>query len=105
MRTTQLENDTQLEVNKMLEGGMILISPSELNEKLDKLGYKVDKSKCFNYQNKSNEIHYAAKHVNIVHKDSEKCFSNVDSPKNKLKELQEIRRDYFVFEDGVIWEL
>ncbi len=96
---------TQLEVDRMIAGGMILISSRELVKKLDELDYKISESDSFFYQNKLNKIHYAAKHVSIVHKCSGKSFANIDSSKEKLKELQEIRSNFFVFENGRVWEL
>lgn len=100
-----METTTQQEVNRMVAAGMTLISSKELVKKLDELGYKISKPDSFLYQNKLNKIHYAAKHVNIVHKGSGKSFANIDSSKEKLKELQEIRLNFFVFENGRVWEL
>ena len=96
---------TQQEVDNMLASGMIQISSKELNRKLKELGYEISKDLSFCYFNKLNKIHFKAKSIGIIHKESGKSFANIASPKDKLKELQEIRFNNFVFEKGRIWGL
>ncbi len=103
--TNKLNIQTKTEVQRMLNNGMTQIDKDELEARLDILGYYINKRDTFNYTNSGNAITYKAKSVAINHKKSQACFSNTDSPRDTLKELQHLRCNYFVFFRGIIWEL
>jgi hypothetical protein len=100
-----MKDETNLEVERMLSGGMEMISKRELMMRAEKCGYKIDPSTSFNYTNGANLHTYKARSVGWRHAASGIRFSHVSAPRDTLPELQEIRHNCFVFERGRIWEL
>jgi hypothetical protein len=100
-----LTEETKKEVRRMLEDGMIQLSKNELLDKLLSLGYTLNVTNCFNYINSANTITHRAKSIDIKLIVGGKSFSHIDADKTFLPQLQEIRLNYFVFENGRIWEL
>ena len=103
--TIHLRESTLAERNRMLAGGMKEITIEELIKAVCDLGYYINSDDSFNYVNSGNQITYKARSIAIRHSISDECFSNIYSPKDKLPELQKIRRNCFVFSNGHIWEL
>lgn len=89
----------------MIDAGAERLTPRQLTERLDLAGYQVHKPDCFNYTNKANSITYKARAMGYKHKASGARYAHVDAPRNTLPQLQEIRRNCFVFERGRLWEL
>lgn len=108
----KLQDSTQKEVEGMLKCGMKKITPAEFREAIDMLGFKVSEIDTFFYINPKQACHYTyrAKALYIIEKSTGLGFGNVESDcyKNRdngvLDQLQEFRRETFVFERGVIWE-
>ena len=103
----QLEETKQYR-EKLLGDGLIELSKTEFEEMLKELGYKIDKSMCLDYFNNLNEDHYNAR--SMAYRDIktgqswahyEQEFTNGENQ----KKLQAIRRNYFVYNNGRIWEL
>ena len=105
LEADKLDKQTQEEVQRMLDSGMIEIDKKELEKRLDALGYYISKLVSFNYVNCSNQTPYKAKHAAIYHKVSMRGFANKLSPNTTLDRLQELRCNHFVCSNGVIWEL
>lgn len=97
-----LEQSTLTEVDRMKAAGMEQLTIEEFTRRVCALGYFQRFS--FNYVNTANAHSYKARSVSILHAKSEKSFANTDSPRDRLPELQEIRRNTFVFHAGRIWE-
>lgn len=101
-----IQYETQQEVNSMLESGMKQLTPDQLTEQLELLGYKVDKNLSFNYLNSSNERTYQARSIYLRHKGTGLGFANVDAPRDAaFNTLQWVRLNCFVFSQGRIQEL
>lgn len=106
------EREQQINTEKykiiLLSQGMEQIAESELIEKLNTLGYKIDKPMCHNYYNNLNENHYLAKSMNYIDiksKQSAFHFEQSFANSNNLEKLQKIRLNYFVFDGKRIWDL
>lgn len=103
----QIKNTLQKR-NILLEEGYEEISVDEFEKKLSQLGYKINKSDCFNYYNDLNEDHYLARamaYIDIKTKQSYAHYQQSISNFENLEKLQKIRKHYFVFENNTIWEL
>lgn len=101
-----IEDSTKKEVAQLTLIGMKKISSDILKSELTKLGYEINQKLSFNYVNSSNENTYKAKSVYIgMLGNSELSFANIYANRDNIKHLQEIRQNYFVFENGRIWEL
>lgn len=100
-----LTESTQAERKRLLAGGMREATIEQLAHEICALGYYLCPDDSFSYTNTGNPITYRARAISIKHSVSGKCFSNTDSPKDKLSELQAIRRNTFAFVAGRIWEL
>ena len=100
-----LKDETQRERSRMLSGGMIEVSKAKINEMLTEIGYKIKGVNCFDYINTGNDITYRAKSIDLVLEISGISFSNINANRDNLPALQNIRRNYFAFENGRIWEL
>ncbi len=99
------EDTTQQERIRMLAGGMEEWPRRRLEESLDAIGYAIQRANSFNYINTGNAITYKARSIYIVVKGTGMSFANINANRDKLPELQEIRRSVFCFERGRIWEL
>lgn len=107
--TKQIQHEsTLIERNNLFASGMEEITEAELLQKLELLNYKIDNSCCFNYFNSSNDTHYKARAMAYNDKKTGQswahCEQNFSNEQNQ-KELQKIRKNYFVFTSGRIWEL
>lgn len=101
-----IAESTKKEVASLLLIGMQKISSSNLKVELEKIGYEINDDLCFNYINSANENTYKAKSISIgMLGNKGLSFANIYAPKDNIKLLQEIRQNYFVFENGRIWEL
>lgn len=99
------ENISDKEVHDMQKSGMIELKECELIDMLDNLGYKINHKYTFNYINNLNENTYKAVSIDIVCKDTDLSFSHIDADKTNLSKLQIIRKNFFVYKNGRIWEL
>jgi len=86
---------------------MTEISMAELSRMVTAIGYKIDPSMCCNGVSKcltgpdaGRQYHYRS--IGYKHVATGLCFANVNAPKDTLPQLQEIRRNYFVFSAGRI---
>lgn len=95
---------TAAHVQSMIQAGMERISKRELEIRLENLGYKLGSSFCYENNLNAGEF-WKAKSFQIIEKSSGLSFAHIDAPKKNLKELQEIRFNCFVFENGRIWEI
>ena len=106
-KQTETEN-TLKEKARMINAGMQEITETELLQMLKNLNYKIDSSNCFNYFNSSNSTHYKARAMayndNKTGQSWAHCEQSLSNAENQA-ELQKIRRNYFVFTAGRIWEL
>lgn len=101
-----IEYSTKREVEQLVLAGMQEISVDNLKNEIARLGYEINTQLTFNYINSANENTYKAKSVNIgILGNKELSFANIDAPRDNLKKLQEIRKNYFVFKNGRVWEL
>lgn len=98
------QNPTLLRVQSMIQAGAVQISKRGLETLLEAIGYKLGDSFCYTNNLNAGES-WRAKSFQIVEKTSNLSFAHVDAPKTNLKALQEIRFNYFVFENGKIWEI
>ncbi len=99
-----IEGATLEEVESMKKAGMRQVTPRWLDESLEVIGYKLKHS--FNYNNVGNSPRkWKAKSVEFIDTRTGKGFANIEANKDKLPELQEIRFNNFVFQNGRIWEL
>ena len=106
LRNSELKESTQLEVNDMLDAEMTQLTPSELNDLINPLGYSISKTPMtFNYVNTGNKRHYKAKSVHIKVTGTDLSFANIKADRTNLKALQDIRFNCFVFTNGRIWEI
>lgn len=97
---------TLKEVEDMIKSGMIQLSKSEYIEMLDTFGYKMGpKYMELRYVNNLNEGRIWNEFTfDIVEKDTRLSFAHVDARKDlNFKKLQDMRMNYFVFENNVIW--
>mgnify|MGYP001151303482 CR=1 FL=1 len=101
----QLKKSTIQEYYNLVESGKQDIHISELEFMLDEIGYYIDQNDSFNYINNLNEIHYNARSISIKDKHTKLDFSNINANRDNLAKLQQIRKDYFCFYRGRIWEL
>ena len=98
--------DTQKEIESMVNAGMTQLTKNDFLNELNRLGYQVYKTNCFNYINGSNENTYKAKSIYIVENDSGLSFANIDARRDdNFKALQKMRFECFVYDSGRIWEL
>lgn len=106
-RTAYVEQSTQAERRRMLDGGMIELSYNDWLARVALYGYRVERDTCFDYVNGANEIAYKARCVsNYVRISDGLGFAHVDGTRDgKFRALQQMRRDCFVFERGRIYEL
>ena len=102
---TQLKYQTQHEINRLLKAGMNKLSASQFNEMIHEVGYKINPPNCFYYINTSNEFVYSAKALDYTHINSGIGYAHINAPSDSLPKLQNIRRNYFVVNNGRIWEL
>lgn len=99
-------NDINAEINQMLNAGMAQLSLMEMFNKIDSLGYKIDKSMSFCYFNQGNANHWAAKSCYVVEKDTGLSFANINAREDEnYKALQELRRSTFTLHKGRLWEI
>lgn len=104
-RSPEYSNQKTLErVNSLLSAGAQKISSRELKERLSNIGYSLGESFCYDNNLNAGEF-WRAKSFQIIENSSKLSFAHIDAPKKNLKELQAIRQDYFVFENGKIWEI
>lgn len=96
---------TKNEVARMIAAGMEQLTPRQLEERLERCGYRVDKESCFCYTNTANELSYKAKAMGYRHIASGGRFAHIDTPRDTLPTLQGLRFGSFVFHNGRIWEL
>lgn len=101
----RLKKQTLQEKERMIAAGMRCISPTQLREEINLLGYKISNDNSFQYLNTGNAITYYARSVSIVEIKTNHCFSNIAADKTNLPALQAIRFNTFCFENGRIWEL
>ena len=107
--TKQTQHESTIkERDNLLTVGMQEITETELLQMLKNLNYKIDSSNCFNYFNSSNSTHYKARAMayndNKTGQSWAHCEQSLSNAQNQA-ELQKIRRNYFVFTAGRIWEL
>ena len=100
-----IDKGTKGECERLLAMGMVEITPEELVAKLADLGYDIEPEETFDYDNRSNAIHYRARSVAIRHKASGLSFAHIHCDRSKLAELQQLRLYNFVFAENRIWEL
>lgn len=106
MKTTDfITEQTERERQRLIAAGTEQWTKRRLLESLDALGYKVDPTASFNYNNMGNEIPYKARHIYIVEKKNGLSFANINAERPNYEQLKEIRRNVFCFENGRIWEL
>lgn len=99
--------DTKREYESMLAAGCTPMTPAELAEKLDELGYRIsdENGDCFNYLNTHNKIVYNARSIYIVDKKTGLSFANINACRDRLTELQQLRLNAAVMSNGRVWEL
>lgn len=102
------QEETELYRLILIAEGMEEISLSDLIDMITPLSYKIDNAMCHNYYNNSNEHNYLARSMHYMDTKTKQSyahytqsFSNADN----LKQLQKIRRNYFVFDKGRILDL
>lgn len=100
-----LASETAREVERMKAGGMEEISRAELVNRAAAAGYRINPDMCFNYVNIANEITHKARSIGWKHIASGMNAFHVETPHDTLHELQEIRHNCFVFQNGRVWEL
>lgn len=98
-----LAADTERYRQEMVAHGMQQWTPRRLLEELDALGYKIDRAGSFSYNSYGNEIPFAARSLRIAEKDTGIGFANIKANGLNIRELQEIRRNTFVFYRGRLW--
>lgn len=99
-----IEESTLEEVEFLKRAGMRQVTKRWLEESLHAIGYKMKHS--FNYDNNANPPRrWRAKSVEFIDTRTGHGFANINANRDKLPELQAIRRECFVFEKGRIWEL
>lgn len=97
------ENGTIEEIKRMENCGCERLSVNELNEKLNSLGFKIEKSNSFYYTNTSNENKYNAYSCYIVDIKTKLSFAHIDFGNNsdeheRLEQLRPLRINYFAVE-------
>ena len=102
---TLLKHQTQQEIDRLLNAGMDKLSASQFNDMIREVGYKINPPNCFYYINTSNEYTYSAKALDYIHINSGIRYAQITAPRDTPPKLQEIRRNYFVVNNGRIWEL
>lgn len=101
-----IADSTKKEVAQLILIGMKKISSDNLKIELANIGYEINPELTFNYINSANGNPYKAKSVCIgILGNKGLSFANINAPRDNIKQLQEIRQNYFVFENGRIWEL
>lgn len=102
-----MDKHTAEEIERVKACGMREIPRAAFLAELDRLGYSLIESDCFNYRNTCNEIPYDARSVSYYReKDTGKRAFHVDARRDdKFRELQKIRRECFVVSRGRIWDL
>lgn len=98
------QKSTLARVQSMLQAGMEQISGRELEIRLESIGYKLGDSFCYENNLNAGEF-WKAKSFSIVEISSGLSFAHVDAPKKNLKDLQELRQSFLVFENGRVWEI
>lgn len=101
------EEETQRERNNRLEYSEE-ITEEELNKILIELGYKISNSMSFNYYNTGNPQHYKARSIYIIDIKTKQSFAHFEQEftnRENQEKLQKVRRNYFVFSKGRIWDL
>ena len=79
---------------------------NELLKELSRLGYKIDSSLSFNYNNNLNRETYKARSIYIIEDDSKLNFANIHARRDSnFKALQNIRFRVEVIDHGRTWEL
>lgn len=99
------KDETDKELARMLAAGAVLITPRELNLRLEAIGYRIEPWMCFSYFNTANEFNYKARSMSYTEISTGQGYANVRADGRTLAQLQEIRRTSFVFHRGRIWDL
>ena len=106
-KVRQIE-ETIKERQSLLNSGMEEISEADLIQLLKDLDYKIDKSSILDYYNTMNDQHCLERSLGYIDtKTGQSAFHFEQSFTNEanLKELQKIRRNFFVFKNNRIWSL
>ncbi len=99
-----LAQDTKDYVKWSLENGMVAVTSRALKEMLGVLGYKLKHEFC--YVNGMNYPHrWSASAKGIIDTRTGLSFANINANRDKLEDLQDIRRSHLVFENGRVWEI
>jgi hypothetical protein len=107
VKQTQKE-ETELYRRYLSNSGMEEITKDEFLAMLEELNYKIDKSMCTSYYNNYNALNYLAYGLSYTDKKTKLSYAHYtqrDSNHENLDKLQKIRSNYFVFENGRIWDL
>lgn len=99
------KDETEQELARMLAAGAVRISPRELNLRLESIGYRIEPRMCHSYFNTANEFNYKARSMSYTELSTGAGYANVRADHKTLPQLQELRRHYFVFNRGRIWDL
>lgn len=101
-----MTDNTETEITRLLDTGMVNVSLDEFLEKLDSLGYEIDNYSSFNYVNNLNQVTHKARSIYIREKDTGRYFAHVESRRDdNFRALQEIRKDWLIVHRNRIWEI
>ena len=101
-----LTEGTNREYEEMLKAGCTPYSWAELLNAISALGYALDRTLGFVYNNMSNKNKYRAKSIGIIEADTKLHFSHLEARRDEnYKRLQELRVDAVCIYGGRIVEL
>lgn len=103
---TRLTESTQAERAALIAAGMAEISYSEFLERLGLYGYRINPDCCLTYVNRGNARKYRARSISYSDVETGLGFAHCDGRRDsRFRQLQDMRRDCFVFRGGRIYEL
>jgi hypothetical protein len=114
-----IEASTLAEYASYIAAGCEPLTPSEYDSRVTALGYRLDRNPRTSnavgaYVNRANERSYSAYGVSYsIRATGDQygrvgrwtSFANGDAPRDRLQDLQELRRNSVVMHAGRIWEL
>lgn len=103
-----LTASTRAEYDAAVAAGCVPLSPAEYESRVNALGYSLVRGTRYAvgaYVNRSNARHYRAYGVTYHLAGTSQSFAHVDAPRDRLPELQALRRESVVFHGGRVWEL
>jgi hypothetical protein len=89
--------DTRKQSDYLASLGFERIGPIDLEDRLNAIGYKIDPNRTWHY--------FDAKEPSTENKPDYKMIYPMDADKVNVAALVELRKKYFCFSNGFIWDV